>query len=227
MAETLRGAVRERATARAVVGWIMVVTVLYALLGSSPLQLATSLATGAVVGTAGLLTEVYDLRDEVESLALGVVSLVGGAALVAVEGGHQSAGVSFLLIGAWTALDAGQVLRHRGIADPSKARDGREVYREYVARRVHEAVRNQPRTPRELREALDAEGQDVDRAVEELEARGVLRRVGGELRADDDEQADRRPLARTRSAVAAGLRRLARPVAIEFESESSATGGVR
>lgn len=227
MAETLRGALRERATTRALVGWIVVVGVLYAVLGSSPLQLATSLATGAVVGAARLITEVYDLRDEVESLALGVVSLAGGAALVAVEGGHQPAGVAFLLIGAWTVLDAGQVLRHRGVADPAADRDGREVYREYVGRRVHEAVQDQPRTPRELREALDADGEVVDRAVEELEARDVLRRVGGELRSADDRQDDRGLPARTRSAIAAGLRRLARPVAIEFESQSSTTVDVR
>ncbi|SFR89978.1 hypothetical protein SAMN05216559_0721 [Halomicrobium zhouii] len=228
MAETLRGAVRERATTRALVGWVVVVAALYALLGSSPLQLATSLATGAVVGAARLLAEVYDLRDEVETLALGMISLAGGAALVAVEGDNQSVGVAFLLVGAWTALDAGQVLRHRGLADPSKARDGRDVYRDYLARRVHEAVRDRRRTPRELREALDAEGEEVDRAVEELRERGVLRRVGGELRSvDDDERADRGTLARTRSAVRAGLHRLARPIAIEFESESSATGDVR
>lgn len=218
MADSVPAALRERATTRSVLGWVVVVAALYALLGTSPLQVGISLATGGVVGAARLLAEVYDLRDEVETLAFGVVSLAGGTALVAVAGGSQTAGVTFLLVGAWTAIDAGQVLRHRGLADPTSERSGREVYREYVGRRVHEAIGEESLTPRELRESLDADGDVVDRAVETLAERGVLARVGGELRLAADD-ADTGRLSRIRSTLAGWISRLARPVTIEFESE--------
>ncbi len=222
MADSVPAALRERATTRSVIGWLVVVAFLYAVLGSSPLQLATSLVTGAVVGLAGLLTEVYDLRSEVESLGVGLVALIGGTALTVLDGGPASAGVSMLLVGGWLSLDAVQVLRHEGMREPTAERDGHEVYRAYVTRRVHETLRDEPRTPRELRESLEADADVVDEAVEALERRGTVVSAGSELRvADAEETTESGPLARTRSTVAGWIRRLLRPVTMEFETDAS------
>lgn len=227
MPDSVPAALRERATTRSVLGWLVVVAFLYAVLGSSPLQLATSLVTGAVVGLAGLLTEVYDLRSEVESLGVGLVALLGGSALTLLDGGPASAGVSMLLVGGWLSLDAVQVLRHDGVREPTAERDGHDVYRAYVTRRVHETIRDEPQTPRELRESLEADADVVDEAVDALERRGTVVAAGSELRvADDEEAAENGSLARTRSTVAGWVRRLLRPVTMEFETDPTETGRV-
>ena len=221
MADSVPAALRERATTRAVASWLLLVAVLYWLLGVSALQVATSLATGLVVGAADLLVEVYDLREEVEGLAVGLVSMVGGTALTLLEGGSPSAGIPILAVGGWVFIDALQFLRHEGVRDPSRERDGHDVYREYVTRRVHQAVADEPRTTRELREALDADAEAVDRAVETLLDRGAVELAGSELRTTRTERADRGRGASARVTVVGWLRRLLRPITVEFDSESS------
>lgn len=212
MTRALLEAVRDRLTVRNALTAVAVFGGLHFVLGVSRAQLATSMAMGLVVGLADVVTDVYDLRNSVKHLATGLPAVVGGLVLLAFDDGPVWVPVAILLVGGWFVLDAVQTVRHEGATKP--ARTGREVYRSYVARRVHETLADGPLTRRELGDELDADPADVDRAVERLVDRGVLERAGSELREAPDPESD--GLARVGEWIRRFAGRVARPVALEF-----------
>jgi hypothetical protein len=213
MPSPLVDTLRERVDARSVVTTVAVFVALAWLLDGSPVQLAGSLLAAALVGGADLVADAYGLRDAVRRLGLGAWTLIGGSILGVVEGGLLVP-VAFGVVGAWFVLDGAQSLRHNGLRPETP--DGHEVYRDYLARRVSDLLADGPRTRRELHDAFDADPADVDAAVTHLRERGVVERAGSAYRKRS--RSDSR-LDRLRSRVGGALRRLARPVLIEFENE--------
>lgn len=220
MPAALLDALRERLRPRSVLGAVAVLAFLRVALDASLVQLATTVVTMAVLGLTDAAAEAYDLREAVRRIGLGVVTLVGGGALLAFDDGAVWTPVVLLAIGCWISLDAVQTIRHEGatVDEP----DGREVYHDYVARTVHEQLQERPHTRRELSQALDAGDDAIDAAVERLRSRGVVERDGSELRVAPRTDPD--GLARVRDVVTRAVARLARPVTLEFESSSDEGG---
>lgn len=215
MSEPLRDELRDRFTARSVLLGVGVFAGLYVLFDAALPQLAITVVTGAVVGLSEAVADAYDLQSG-RSLGLAVVTLVSGGALWAFGDGSPWLPAAFVVGGAWLLLDAVQTLRHDELeADGEDARDGEAVYRTYVERRVYETLDERPRTRRELTEALDADDEDVERALDALRERGVLDREGSELRVSSP--SERGALASTRERISDGTSRLARPVTLELE----------
>jgi len=214
MAEALRDALRERVTFRAAAQWLVAGAVLYHFLGPSPAQFVTTTVSMAVFGLSELVTDVYDVRQSVRNAGFGLYALVGGAALLLLGDSNVLAvPVALLLVGAWFVVDAVQTVRHEGATEDEPT--GRDVYHDYVGRRVHEALDDGPRTRRELSEALDADDEAIDAAVAKLQSRGVVAREGSAIRAvdpDDDGIAAR---------LAGFARRIARPLTLEFGSDDT------
>ncbi|ELZ29593.1 hypothetical protein C475_01551 [Halosimplex carlsbadense 2-9-1] len=216
MSESLRDALRERVTVWATLQWAVALAVLYHLLDPSPAQFLTTTVSMGVFGLSELATDVYDVRQLVRNAGFGVYALVGGAAMLLSGPNVVAFPVAFLLVGTWFVLDAVQTVRHEGATEDEPT--GREVYHDYVGRRVREALDEGPRTRRELTEALDADDEAIDAAVETLESRGVVVREGSAIRAvdpDDDGIAAR---------VAGLARRIARPLTLEFRDEGCDAG---
>lgn len=208
----LRDALRERLTAKSVGTALVFAAGFHHFFGASPIQVAATMLVGAVVGLADVAQDAYDVREAVAHGLNGAIAFAGTGLLYALgEGPPLWFLALFGSIGAWFLADAAQTARHEGVVE--RERDGRDVYRDYVARRVHETLEERPRTRRELRDALDADAEAVDAAVADLRERGVVVEKGSELRLDEtDESAGERVANRL-----AGLaRRIARPVALEF-----------
>lgn len=217
-ARTLSDAVRDRVGLRSALSTAVALGVLWLLVGS-PVHLATSVAGLVVVGALDVLSEVYSLRESVKHGVFGAYTGLAGAGLLA-AGGAGWLPVGFVLVGGWFVLDAVQTVRHDGATEESP--DGRDVYLDYVARRVHELLGERPRTRRELDDALAAESAVVDAALARLRERGVVERAGSEYRVTPD--ASRGRLSRTRQSFLGLLRRVARPVTVEFGREASGDG---
>jgi hypothetical protein len=168
----------------------------------------------AVFGLSELVTDVYDVRQSVRHAGFGIYVLISGAALLLLgDSGLVALPVAFLLVGTWFVADAVQTVRHEGATEDEPT--GREVYRDYVGRRVHEALDDGPRTRRELSEALDADDGAIDAALAKLRSRGVVVREGSAFRVVDSD--DEGVAARV-----AGLgRRIARPLTLELDSAGS------
>jgi hypothetical protein len=219
MADSARAAVGNRLRLRSILGWFVLAAFLFWFFDESAVQLGMALATSTILGLSEVLAEVYDLRSEIESLGLALVTLLGGLALVA-SGDSAGVAVPLVLAGGWMVLDAGQVLRHEGLTnDESDDRDGHAVYHEYVVRQVDETLREQPMTRRELSDTLDADNAAIDRALDTLAERGLLSRKGSELQVSSPPQAG--PLGRVRDGIATALGRFARPLTIEFENDTA------
>jgi len=212
MMTALRDALRDRLSARTVGLTLAVFAGLHYLLGIPVTQLAASAAMGAVLGLADAAEDAYDLRSSLTHASLGAVAVVGGTALIALDGGPAWAAAAFLAVGLWFVLDAVQTARHEGLAADADDTDGREVYRDYVARRVHESIRERPRTRRELRDGLAADTADVDAAVRRLLERGAVVERGSELH----DAPDPTRWERAREWLSGVARRIARPMALEF-----------
>jgi hypothetical protein len=223
MADSVRAALRERLRLRTVLVWFGFLAFIFWFLDSSTLQLGMALASASVFGFLEILTEAYNLRSEVESLGLGLVTLLGGVSLFVFGGSNSDMGaaVTFVLIGSWLVLDAIQMLRHESWKDTDDHgdRDGHEVYREYVVKRVDEELRERALTRRELGDELDADDTAIDHALDVLTERGLLSRNGSELRVSSPPRPG--ALERARSGIAAPLARLARPLTIEFADETA------
>ena len=214
MAETLREALREQVTLRAVAQWLVAGGILYFLLDPAPIQFITTTVSMGIFGLSELVTDVYDVRQSVRNAGLGVYALVSGAVLLLLGDPNVAAlPVAFLLVGAWFVVDAVQTARHEGVTEDEPT--GREVYHDYVGRRVHEALEDGPRTRRELSEALDADDEAIDSAVAKLQSRGAVVRESSAFRLDDTDDggiADR---------VAGLARRIARPLTLELGGDGA------
>jgi biotin operon repressor len=222
MPSTLREAVRERLTLRAVVYFLVAMGILRVAVDASVPQLAVTAALSLVTGAADVVRDVYDVRQSVTGAWAGVVAVLGSGALLGLGEGPVWFSVTFLLVGAWFLLDAVQVARHEGLTEDEPT--GREVYHNYVGRRIHETLDEQPHTRRELFDALEADDETVEAALERLRERGVVIQEGSEFRLDDSDD-DSGVLAGVRSAVVGLARRIARPVALELKSGDDADGG--
>lgn len=217
MAETLREALREQVTLRAVAQWLVAGGILYFLLDPAPIQFITTTVSMGIFGLSELVTDVYDVRRSVRNGGFGVYALVGGAAMVLSDPNVVALPIAFLLVGAWFVVDAVQTARHEGATEDQPT--GREVYHDYVGRRVHEALEDGPRTRRELSEALDADDEAVDAALAKLQSHGTVVREGSAFRLDDTDDGGM-------SARVVGLaRRIARPLTLELDREPSDDGG--
>lgn len=224
MAETVPDALRDRLGYRTVLAWLALVAVFVYVLDSSVEQVAMAIVTTALLGGASLLNEVYDVREVVSSLALGLVALVGGVGLLAFEDGSRYFAGVLVAIGAWLVVDAAQLFRHEGLYSDEAPdgsgddRDGHEVYASYVTGRVDELLRERPRTRLELADELAADDETIDRALETLADRGLLVREGSQLRVLPE-----RPdgLGRVREVLGKTARRLARPVRLELQPRDS------
>ena len=219
MGHPLVDALRERLDFQTVLTGIALLAGLRLLFDVSAAQLAVTAAMGALSGLAEVTTDAYDLRESVKHGWFGAVGLVGGGAMALFAGESAWVGFVFLALGAWFVADAVQTVRHEGATVESP--DGRTVYQDYLARRVDELVAEQPRTRRELHEAMDADPGDIDAAVDRLEDRGVVTWAGSELRPVDD---DPGAVGRLRDRLGALARRVARPVTLELHEGS---GGSR
>jgi len=200
----------------AVVAWVSV-----GVFGTAPEQFAATLIGGAITGVAGLVADAYDLRSGVRQAGLGLTALFGATALFVAKGSILLP-AALGLIGAWLALDGAQSLRHGGIGERNDPQpDGETVYRVYLRRQVRERLGDRPRSGTELREAMDADAGDVDAALAELRERDLVSLRGGVYHHDTPDSPGR--LARARNRVVGGLRRLGRPVAVEFRDDDPYT----
>ena len=220
MPSTLREAVRERLTLRAVVYFLAAMAILRVAVDASVPQLAVTAVLSLVTGGADVVRDVYDVRQSVTSAWAGAVAVVGSSALLGLGEGPVWFSMTFLLVGAWFLLDAVQVVRHEGLTEDEPT--GREVYRDYVGRQIHETLDEHPHTRRELFDALEADDETVAAALDRLQERGVVIQEGSEFRLDDSD--DGGVLAGIRSAVVGLARRIARPVTLELRSEDDAPG---
>jgi len=227
MADSVRVAVRDRMSYRAVLTWLGFVVITFWLLDGSLAQAVTSLVTTLILGLSELLTEVYDLRGAVRWFGVGLVALLSAAALFALG---SSGGVWWLPallagVGALIAFDAIQTLRHEGLfIDNDDANpDGRDVYHDYVTRKVDETLRERSLTRRELSTVLDPDDEALDRALAELDDRDLLVREGSALRVRSPPEPG--ALVRARGLAATAAARLARPLTVEFDDESPADDG--
>lgn len=224
MADSVRAAVRNRVNLRAILTWLGFVAISFLFLDGSIAQTATTLTVTGIFGVSEILTEVYDLRGEIRTLGFGLVALLSAVALFVFgsSGGVWWLPVLLAVVGGWLALDAVQTLRHEGlfIDDDDETPDGRDVYHDYVTRQVDRTLREQRLTRRELLDVLDPDDAAIDRALAELDDRGLLVRQGSELRTESPPEPG--GVARARRLATTAAARLARPLTVELESDSSA-----
>lgn len=218
MSVSLVDALRERLELRPVLVWLALMAGLY-FLGTPPLQLATTTVMSGVIGLCSVIADSYDLRESVRHVGFGAAMVLGGGGLLVFDESSVLLPVTFLLLGGWCILDSVQTVRHEGVIDPEVTRDGHDVYHDYVARRVHETLKERSQTRRELGESLDADDEAIDMAIERLLDRDVIKRTGSEFRVSLAE--DRSSLDHAYAWVAGMVRRIARPITIEFERDTS------
>ncbi|WP_123537709.1 MFS transporter [Halosimplex salinum] len=221
MAATLREALRERLTVRGALQWAGLLALLWHVLDPTTPQFVTTVVSMALFGLTELVTDVYDVRQSVRNAGIGLYALVGGAAMLLFDDGTTWLPVAFLIVGVWFVADAVQTIRYEGATEDEPT--GREVYHDYVARRVVEALDAGPRTRRELSETLEADDDAVDATIEKLESRGVVVREGSSLRVDDSDDEDG-AVGRVTGALAGFARRIARPLTLELDSEEAGGG---
>ena len=223
MADSVRAAVSNRLRPRSILVWFALIAFLFWFYDQSAVRLGMAIATSTIFVLSEVFTEAYDLRSEVRTFGLALVTLLGAVSLFVFGGSTSDSGmaVAFVLIGGWLAFDAGQVLRHRGLTSDEGRddRDGYDVYQEYVVRQVDTELRERALTQRELGTELDADDATIDHALDVLAERGLLSRTGSELRVSSPPEPD--ALERVRSGIVALLARLARPLTIEFDDESA------
>ena len=222
MPGALRDAVREKVGVRSVLLSLGLAAALVVVFDRSLVQVGTLVAITLTSTAFDAVSEAYDLRKEFERFGFGVVGLLGAVSVRTLFGGPWWLAALVALVAGWFVLDAVQAFRHFGLTEDDDARDGREVYAEYVTRRVDETLRERPMTRRELSEALDADEATVDRALATLDERGLLVRDGSELRVDSPSAGG--ALARVREKARGALRRLVRPVSIEFRDDGEDCG---
>ena len=221
MPSTLREAVRERLTFRSAVYFLVAMGILRVAVDASVPQLAVTAVLSLVTGAADVVRDVYDVRQSVTSAWAGAVAVVGSSALLGLGEGPVWFSATFLLVGAWFLLDAVQVVRHEGLTEDEPT--GREVYRDYVGRRIHETLDERPHTRRELFDALEADDETVESALERLQERGLVVQEGSEFRLDDSDEDDG-TVAGIRAGLVGLARRIARPVTLELESRDDEPG---
>ncbi|QLH81041.1 MFS transporter [Halosimplex pelagicum] len=214
MAATLREALRDRLGFWPALQWLVAGAVLYYLLDPSPAQFVTTTVSMAVFGLSELVTDVYDVRQSVRNAGFGLYALVGGSAMLVLGSESTWLPVGFVLVGAWFVVDAVQTVRHEGATEDEPT--GREVYHDYVGRRVHEALEDGPRTRRELSEALDADDEAIDAALAKLRSRGAVVREGSAFRIDDADDGG------VTARIAGLARRIARPLTLELGGDDAA-----
>lgn len=217
MLAPLRRTLRERLDRRTVGKALLLTLVLAWITDQNPGNvLVTFLLSVVLVSGPEVVADAYDLRSEIQSVALGLFVVVSGVAL-AVLGSSQMAltmGALFAVGGLWLLLDGVQTLRHEGVAAPdSSPADGEEVYRQYLAQRVRDRLRERPHTRRELREAFEETPEAVDDALDLLRERGLVAQEGSAFVPVDRE--DPGP-------IRGAARRLARPITLEL-GDSGAT----
>lgn len=210
-------ALRDQFSFRTLLVGIGLLAALHVIFDASIPQLATMVGLGFVASVADAVSDAYDLRRSVERAWIGMTAVAGAAVTSAVADGSGRFPVAFLVVGVWFLLDAVQTIRHEGAIVDDEQRDGWDVYHDYVARRVHEALEERPMTRRELDEALEADEDAIDAALDRLGERDVVVRAGSEFRvakADPDGWAGR-----TRYWSHRTIRRIARPLLLEFEND--------
>ncbi|PSP46299.1 MFS transporter [Halobacteriales archaeon QH_1_68_42] len=220
MPSALREAVRERLTLRSVAAFLVAVAILRVVVDASVPQLVVTALLSLVAGSADVAREVYGVRESVASGWAGAVAVTGSLGLFAFDGGPVWFSMLFLIAGAWLLFDAVQTARHEGLTEDELT--GREVYRDYVGRRVEESLEARPRTRRELFDAQDADDETVEAALARLQERGVVEQEGSEFRLREDEDAG--ALARVRDGAVGLARRIARPVTLELGSAGDEVG---
>ncbi|SFR89984.1 hypothetical protein SAMN05216559_0722 [Halomicrobium zhouii] len=222
MTDALQDADEYREKLQSVLEGLAVAGGIYWQIRTSTLSLIDAVVVIAVpvviIGLAGWLIEAYDLRSAVKSLAFGAVATTYGAALFVFGGVPQAVAVGLFVVGAWFLFHAVQVVRHDGLyADGSGPPDRPGVPRDDVARQVDYALRDRPRTRRELCDELDLDAAAVDDALATLDERRVLTREGSELRTCRTPGEAPGSIARIQRAVKRGASRLARPVTVELQ----------
>ncbi|WP_226023029.1 MFS transporter [Halomicrobium salinisoli] len=216
MASALRSELEERLSLRSIAFWLVFLAGFRVVFDASVPQLAWLTTTAVVGGLAEIAVDAYGVRDDVRHLGFALTALVGGGALLVLDGGPAWVSAGLLVAGLWVCLDVVQTLRHEGVTVDDEPRDGHEVYRDYVARCVRRALRKRPRTRRELVDDLAADAADVDAALDRLADEGAIERRGSELRVV--ESTEPTGLAAVADRLRSVARRLARPVALEFRS---------
>jgi hypothetical protein len=215
-------ALRDRLTLRSAVSWLAVIVGFHVFFDASLPQLATTAAVSGLAGVSEAAVEAYDLRESVGHAGVGAASAFSAAMLFAFDDGSIAVPAALLLGGGWVVFDAIQTVRHEGATVPETTRDGHEVYREYVGRRVHEALKERPRTRRELKADLDVDDESLDAAVDRLRDRDVIERSGSEF--DVAPTPERNAVGHAFDAVGGVARRIARPVTLEFADEGPSRG---
>jgi hypothetical protein len=184
---------------------------------TAPEQFVATLVGSGIAGGAGLVADAFDLQEGVRYGGLGLASLFGGVALF-VARGAVALPAALGLVGGWLVLDGAQSVRHAGIEKQDDAQpDGMAVYRGYLRRRIRERLGDRPRSRTELHEAMDADPDDIDAALAELRERDLVSLRGGVYHRDAPESPG--GVTRARNWLGGGVRRLARPVTVEFRSD--------
>ncbi|PSP75074.1 MFS transporter [Halobacteriales archaeon QS_1_68_20] len=223
MSGSLRDALRDRLDRRSLVLGLAFLVGLRVGLGASVAKLAMTGTLVVVAGLADAASEAYDLRESVERAWVGVVASVGSAGMIALGEDPGWLQLAFLAVGSWFLLDAVQTVRHKGTTDAADPPDGRTVYRDYVARKIQETLRDRPMTRRELSDAMESDDETVDAALEHLRVRGVVSQEGSELQVTQTEPKGR--VARIHDWTGKVARRIARPLTLEFRSGGSDDAG--
>lgn len=212
MSPSLSEVVRDRLTAWQLAQAAVALGLLWVVLDPSVAQFAVTVVSTLVLGATSVIREAYDLRESVTNVGFGVLALLSGGGMAAFDAaGGLGLPALFLLAGVWFLADGVQTLRHEGVTRDRP--DGHDVYQQYVRRRVAETLEERARTRRELVDALDADADRIGAAVETLRDRGVVTRVGSELRVDRRDGGRLDSVRRTTTAAAS---RLARPLTLEL-----------
>lgn len=220
MSTAFGDALRERLTLRAVFSWLAALAIFHFFLESTAPQLATTALVTVSAGLTDLLSDAYDLRKSVTHAGFGVQLLLSGVALSVFDDGTVLFPAAFLAVGAWFVLNAIQTVRHEGATVPETNRDGHDVYGEYVAKRIYDILDDRPQTRRELGDSIEADDEVVDAAIDRLMDRDAVTRVRSEFRISPSADSD--GLTRLQRRISVVLRRIARPITLEFEGSDGA-----
>ncbi|MFB6179467.1 MAG: hypothetical protein ABEI77_07075 [Halorientalis sp.] len=222
----LRATLRERLGFRSVATLGIFLVVMMTVFDEPPVQVATSLLMSGITEGAGLVADSYDLGEGVRRLGFGLSMLFWAAVLIVVPG-ERTIAAGVCIVGVWLVADSIQSLRHGGIAaEANEPADGQVVYRQYLERRVLEALGDQSRSRVELLAAFEADAADVERALADLRDQGLIEQSGGVYHKPTT--ARNGPIGRAKNGlvafavrVAGLVRRVARPITIEFGDEGA------
>ncbi|WP_231188844.1 hypothetical protein [Haladaptatus sp. DYF46] len=219
MSTAFRDALYERLTLRTLLSWLTMLAIFWIFLDSTIPQLAIMTLTAASMGFTDLVSDTYDLRNPVKYSGFGIQMILSGGALLAFEEGTIMLPAIILVIGSWFILNAIQTIRHEGATIPETDRDGHDVYRNYVAGRLYDILKERPQTRRELDESLDADYEVLDAAINQLLDRDTITQNGSEFRLATSP--DPNGLTRIQEWTTGMLQRIARPLSLELEQETS------